>query len=66
MEDIDFIKRIKKKEYLLCLKNSVYTSSRKWDRNNFLIQSFKNWKLRRSWLKGYSMNLIYDEYYKSD
>ena len=65
MEDIDFIKRIKKKERLVCLKNSIYTSSRKWDRNNFLIQSFKNWKLRKRWLKGDPMNLIYEDYYKS-
>tara|TARA_Y100001978_G_C23668701_1_gene422568 strand:+ start:687 stop:1400 length:714 start_codon:yes stop_codon:yes gene_type:complete len=65
MEDIDFIKRIKKKEYLVCLENSIYTSSRKWDRNNFLIQSFRNWKLRKRWLKGDPMNLIYDDYYKS-
>ena len=64
MEDIDFIKRIRKREYLLCLKNSIYTSSRKWDKNNFLIQSFKNWKLRKRWLKGDSMDLIYKDYYK--
>ena len=65
MEDIDFIKRIKKREYLACMKNSIYTSSRKWDRNNFLIQSFKNWKLRKRWLKGEPMELIYKDYYKS-
>ena len=65
MEDIDFIKRIKKREYLVCLKNSIYTSSRKWDRNNFLIQSFKNWKLRKRWLKGDPMELIYEDYYES-
>ena len=65
MEDIDFIKRIKQREYLVCLKNSIYTSSRKWDRNNFLIQSFKNWKLRKRWLKGDPIDLIYKDYYKS-
>ena len=65
MEDIDFIKRIKNKEKLLCLENSIYTSSRKWERNNFIIQAFKNWKLRRSWLKGDPMNLIYKTYYRT-
>ena len=65
MEDIDFIKRIKKKEDLVCLKNSIYTSSRKWDQNNFLIQSFKNWKLRKRWLRGDPMDLIYKDYYQS-
>ena len=64
MEDIDFIKRIKNKEHILCLKNSIYTSSRKWERKNFLIQSFKNWRLRKRWLKGEPIELIYKEYYK--
>ncbi len=65
MEDIDFIKRIKKREDLVCLKNSIYTSSRKWERNNLLIQSFKNWKLRKRWLRGDPIDLIYNDYYKS-
>ena len=64
MEDIEFIKRIKKREDLICLRNSIYTSSRKWDQNNFLIQSFKNWQLRRKWLRGDSIDLIYRDYYK--
>ena len=65
MEDIEFIKRIKKREVLVCLKNSIYTSSRKWEQNNFLIQSFKNWKLRKRWLRGDPMDLIYKDYYNS-
>ena len=65
MEDIDFILRLKKKEFLVCLENSIFTSSRKWDRNNFLIQTFKNWKLRKRWLNGDPMGLIYFDYYKS-
>jgi len=65
MEDIDFINRIKKKEYLVCLKNSIYTSSQKWDKSNFLIQSFKNWKLRKRWVNGDPIDLIYKDYYKS-
>ena len=64
MEDIDFIKRIKNKEHIISLKNSIYTSSRKWERKNFLIQSFKNWRLRKRWLKGEPIELIYKEYYK--
>jgi len=65
MEDIEFIKRIKKKEDIICLKNSIYTSGRKWDQNNFLIQSFKNYKLRKRWLRGDSIDLVYKDYYKS-
>ena len=64
MEDIDFIERIKKREQLACLKNSIYTSSRKWDRNNFLVQSFKNWNLRKRWRKGEPLDLLYNYYYQ--
>ena len=65
MEDIDFIERIKKREQLTCLKNSIYTNSRKWDRTNFLVQSFKNWKLRKRWRRGDPLSLIYKDYYQS-
>ena len=64
MEDFDFIKRIKKKKYLLCLKNSIYTSSRKWENKNIILQSIRNWNLRRRWLKGDLSESIYSEYYK--
>ena len=65
MEDIDFIKRIKNKEYLICLNNSILTSCRKWEQINFLKQSFNNWKLRKRWVKGDPLTSIYEEYYKS-
>ena len=65
MEDIDFIKRIKNKEDLVCLQNSVYTSSRKWEKNNVLIQSLQNWQLRKRWLRGDPLKLIYKKYYNT-
>ena len=65
MEDIDFIKRLKNKEYLVRMNNSVLTSSRKWEKINFVKQSFKNWKLRKRWLRGDPITSIYEEYYKS-
>ena len=63
MEDFDFINRINKKN-LKSLKTPIFTSSRKWEKVNFVWQSFKNWYLRRLMLKGYSINRIYDNYYE--
>lgn len=64
MEDIDFIKRLPDKRSLIPLKNSIFTSSRKWDEVNFITQSFRNWKFRRRWLKGDCLDTIYADYYK--
>ena len=64
MEDIDFINRIHNKKFLLPLRSSIFTSSRKWDNQNLFKQSYKNWLLRRKWLRGDSMKSIYWEYYK--
>ena len=63
MEDFDFIRRIKQKKYLIGLKTPIYTNSRKWDNKNIILQSIKNWHLRRLWLKGVSLDRIYKMYY---
>ena len=63
MEDFDLINRIKKK-YLISLKVPIFTSSRKWDKENIVWQSLKNWNLRRLMRKGYSINRICKKYYK--
>ena len=63
MEDFDFINRINKKN-LRSLKIPIFTSSRKWDKVNFVFQSLKNWQLRRLLRKGSSINRIYKKYYK--
>ena len=63
MEDFDFIRRIKQKEYLIGLKTPIYTNSRKWNHKNLILQSIKNWNLRRLWLKGVSLDKIYKMYY---
>ncbi len=62
MEDFDFIRRINRKN-LVALKNSIYTSSRKWRKVNIILQAIHNWKLRRMWIKGVSLNEIYKKYY---
>ena len=64
MEDVDFIKRLNKKEDLKQLNIPIYTSSRKWDRTNIFFQAFKNWNFRRRWLRGESIKSIYSDYYK--
>ena len=63
MEDFDFISRINKKN-LRSLRTTIFTSSRKWDKVNFVWQSLKNWHLRRLMRQGYSINKIYKKYYK--
>ena len=63
MEDFDFISRINKSN-LRSLKIPIFTSSRKWDKVNFVWQSLKNWHLRKLMRKNYSINWIYTKYYK--
>ena len=63
MEDIDFILRLGKNKKLIPLKSSIFTSGRKWDNINILLQSVRNWNFRRRWLKGESPEKIYREYY---
>ena len=64
MEDLDFLKRLKRKENLRVLNFPIYTSSRKWEKTNIFQQAFNNWKFRRRWLKGESIESIYIDYYK--
>ena len=65
MEDFDFIRRIKQKKFLKALKTPMYTNSRKWEKRNFILQSIRNWHLRKLWLKGLPLNIIYEKYYKN-
>lgn len=65
MEDIDFIKRLRNNEKLKMLSIPIYTSSRKWEKNNIIFQAVKNWKFRRRWLRGESIKSIFIDYYKN-
>jgi len=65
MEDIDFIKRLKKKITLKMLNIPIYTSSRKWEKTNIIFQAFKNWNYRKRFLRGESIKSLYDDYYKN-
>ena len=64
MEDLDFIKRLKNNVSLKMLTIPIATSSRKWEKNNIILQAFKNWNFRKRWLKGESLKSLYHEYYK--
>ena len=64
MEDLDFITRLKNKQKLRILNFPIYTSSRKWEKTNIFLQAIKNWKLRRRWRRGESIQKIYRDYYK--
>lgn len=63
MEDIDFIKRIDKK-FLISLRTSILTNSRKWDNKNIIKQSFNNWSLRKEWINDVDIEYLYSKYYK--
>ena len=63
MEDVDFIRRLSKKD-LKQLNLPIFTSSRKWEKTNIFLQALKNWNYRRRWLKGESPKSIYSDYYK--
>jgi len=64
MEDVDFLRRLKKKKDLKQLNLPIFISSRKWERTNIFLQAIKNWQFRRRWLKGESLKSIYSDYYK--
>ena len=64
MEDLDFIKRLKKNMDLKMLSFPILTSSRKWEKTNIIFQAFKNWNFRKRWLRGESIISLYDDYYK--
>jgi rSAM/selenodomain-associated transferase 2 len=66
MEDVDFLRRLNNKNDLKQLSSPIFTSSRKWERTNIFLQSFKNWNFRRRWLNGESTKSIYSDYYKND
>jgi len=64
MEDVDFLRRLNKKNNFKQLNLPIFTSSRKWERTNIFLQALKNWNYRRRWLNGQSVISIYSDYYK--
>ena len=64
MEDFDFINRINNKKNLKQLNFPIFTSARKWEQTNIILQTLKNYNFRRRWLRGESIKSIYSDYYK--
>jgi rSAM/selenodomain-associated transferase 2 len=64
MEDVDFLRRLNKNNYLKQLNFPIFINPRKWERTNIFSQAIKNWHYRRRWLKGESLESIYSDYYK--
>ncbi len=67
MEDLDLMKRIKrKKDTITILRSSVKTSSRKWEEEGPLETIFKNWMLQALYLFGVSPEQLVRYYYRKN
>ena len=63
MEDLDFIKRITKKNKIKNIRTNIYTDGLKWENSNIIKRAIKNYKLRKKWEDGYDIDKLYEEYY---
>jgi hypothetical protein len=52
MEDIALCKRLKRVSRPLCLRQSVVTSGRRWEKNGFLRTIILMWRLRLAFFLG--------------
>jgi rSAM/selenodomain-associated transferase 2 len=62
MEDVDFSKRAKKLAPPKCLKESVITSARRWQKNGLLKTVILMWQLRYAFWRGVSPETLADRY----
>ncbi len=63
MEDIAFSKRLRKLSKPVCLKSSVITSSRRWEKNGILKTVLFMWSLRLQYFFGVKPELLVKKYY---
>lgn len=63
MEDVDLIKRLKKKGRMVLLDAYISTSSRKWDKSGFLRTTLRNWIFLILYYVGVSPERLYRWYY---
>lgn len=63
MEDVDLIRRLKKKGKMALLDAEVHTSSRKWDRAGVLRTTLRNWIFLILYYMGISPERLYRRYY---
>ncbi|MBI5892440.1 MAG: TIGR04283 family arsenosugar biosynthesis glycosyltransferase [Deltaproteobacteria bacterium] len=64
MEDVDFIRRLKKQGKVKLIMEKVLTSERRWDKKGVLQNTLDNWFLLLMYYLGYSPERIYRLYYK--
>lgn len=62
MEDIDLSKKLKNRSKPVCLKESLTTSSRRWQENGILATVFLMWKLRFLYWFGVSADKLVVQY----
>lgn len=63
MEDVEFSKRLKKHSKPICIKETVLTSSRKWERNGILRTIFLMWRMRLQYFLGVPAGKLAEQYY---
>lgn len=63
MEDIEFSKRLLKLCKPACLKSTVTTSSKRWEKNGILTTIFFMWNLRLQYFFGVKPELLVKKYY---
>lgn len=63
MEDIAFSKRLRKLSKPVCLKSSVITSSRRWEKNGILKTVLFMWSMRLQYFFGVKPELLVKKYY---
>ena len=63
MEDIEFSQRLKKFSQPICLKSSVITSSRRWEKNGIVKTVLLMWSIRLQYFFGVKPELLVKKYY---
>jgi rSAM/selenodomain-associated transferase 2 len=64
MEDVDFIKRLKKKGKVVLLDADVSTSSKHWEKKGIIMTTLRNWIFLGLYYLGISPEKLYKRYYQ--
>ena len=62
MEDVDLVKRARKKGAIVILPKTIQTSSRRWQKDGALKRTLKNWSIYWRYRLGVSPNQLAKEY----
>ena len=63
MEDVDLVRRLKGEGRIICLKERVLTSARRWHLGGRVVTSAKNWLFLALYFAGVSPQTLYRFYY---